>query len=310
GRRGGVPAGRDVPRRPGDRAARRGLHGPDGGSDAGPPNLIPMSAGDLGAAALRAALFLSIWGTGAAIYAAWRRDVRALLSARIAAGVAFGLVVIAALSMMFALATHDFSILYVAENNARETPTFYSIISLWAVLEGSILLWTAILVGAARRRHRGRRLVEPRGARLGRRLGVGPGRECRYHALAPLDRVPALGHGRGEAEPAAHLEPCPRRRDVRADEPGDVPHTERRRKQRALVQPFRDRPDPPRLSRGDPGPVGRPSPVAVREAPRRRTDRRATVTRSDLSVSERALHGRDAHGSIGDAVPPRRGGDL
>ena len=107
-----------------------------------------MSAGDLGAAALRAALFLSLWGTGAAIYAAWRRDARVLASARVAAGFAFGLVVIAALSMMFALATHDFSILYVAENNARETPLFYSIISLWAALEGSILLWTAILAGA------------------------------------------------------------------------------------------------------------------------------------------------------------------
>jgi cytochrome c-type biogenesis protein CcmF len=107
-----------------------------------------VSAGDLGAAALRAALFLSLWGTGAAIYAAWRRDARALVSARIAAGIGFALVVIAALSMMFALATHDFSILYVAENNARETPLFYSIISLWAALEGSILLWTAILAGA------------------------------------------------------------------------------------------------------------------------------------------------------------------
>jgi cytochrome c-type biogenesis protein CcmF len=107
-----------------------------------------VSAGDLGAAALRAALFLSVWGTGAAVYAAWRRDARALASSRIAAGVGFGLVVIAALSMMFALATHDFSILYVAENNARETPLFYSIISLWAALEGSILLWTAILAGA------------------------------------------------------------------------------------------------------------------------------------------------------------------
>src|SRR5207247_1262057 len=57
-------------------------------------------------------------------------------------------VVVAALSMMFALATHDFTILYVAENNARETPTLYSIIGLWAALEGSILLWTAILAGA------------------------------------------------------------------------------------------------------------------------------------------------------------------
>src|SRR5206468_12087433 len=116
-RRRGFPAGRDVSRRPGDRQARRGVYRADRGCDAGSSDVLPVSAGDLGAAALRAALFLSLWGTGAAIYAAWRRDVRALVSARIAAGVAFGLVVIAALSMMFALATHDFSILYVAENN-------------------------------------------------------------------------------------------------------------------------------------------------------------------------------------------------
>src|SRR5205823_5423399 len=137
----------DVPRDPGHCQARRGVHRADGGSHTGAPD-GSVSAGDLGAAALRAALFLSLWGTGASIYAAWRRDARALASARIAAGVAFGLVVIAALSMMFALATHDFSILYVADNNAKETPLFYSIISLWAALEGSILLWTAILAGA------------------------------------------------------------------------------------------------------------------------------------------------------------------
>ncbi|HYK98070.1 MAG TPA: cytochrome c-type biogenesis CcmF C-terminal domain-containing protein, partial [Candidatus Acidoferrales bacterium] len=44
--------------------------------------------------------------------------------------------------------THDFSIRYVAENNARETPMFFTVISLWAALEGSILLWTLILTGA------------------------------------------------------------------------------------------------------------------------------------------------------------------
>jgi cytochrome c-type biogenesis protein CcmF len=106
-----------------------------------------MSPGDIGAAALRAGLFLAIWGTGAAAYAAWRRDARALQSAKAAAAITFALAVLAALAMMFALATHDFSILYVARNNARETPLFYSIIGLWAALEGSILLWTAILAG-------------------------------------------------------------------------------------------------------------------------------------------------------------------
>src|SRR5205814_8584687 len=151
GRRGGrgiVRRRRDIRGDPGDRQARRGLSRAEPRRDTRASDHVPVSAGDLGAAALRAALFLSLWGTGAAVYAAWRRDARALASARIAAGVGFGLVVVAALSMMFALATHDFSILYVAENNARETPLFYSIISLWAALEGSILLWTAILAGA------------------------------------------------------------------------------------------------------------------------------------------------------------------
>ena len=124
-----------------------------------------IGPGDVGAAALRAALFLSLWGAGAATYAAWRRDVRALASARAAAVGAFVLVAIAAAAMMLALASHDFSLLYVADNNARETPLFYSVIGLWAALEGSILLWTLILAGATA-------YVAVRGTRSLPRLGA------------------------------------------------------------------------------------------------------------------------------------------
>ncbi|HEY8757742.1 MAG TPA: cytochrome c-type biogenesis CcmF C-terminal domain-containing protein [Candidatus Limnocylindria bacterium] len=107
-----------------------------------------MSWADIGAGALRAALALALWGLGAAAYAAWKRDARALASARLVAIGAFGLVLIADLAMVGALVTHDFSLVYVAENNALETPLFYSAISLWAALAGSILLWTLILAGA------------------------------------------------------------------------------------------------------------------------------------------------------------------
>src|SRR5687767_16010976 len=107
-----------------------------------------FSFADLGAGALRAALPLAIWGIGAAAYAASKRDGRALASARWAALITFLLVVLAALAMVGALVTHDFSIEYVARNNALETPLFFTVISLWAALEGSILLWTAILAGA------------------------------------------------------------------------------------------------------------------------------------------------------------------
>jgi cytochrome c-type biogenesis protein CcmF len=109
---------------------------------------VTIGFADLGIGALRAALPLAIWGIGAAAYAAARRDGRALASARWSALLTFLLVVLAALAMIGALVTHDFSIEYVARNNARETPLFFTVVSLWAALEGSILLWTAILAGA------------------------------------------------------------------------------------------------------------------------------------------------------------------
>ncbi len=49
--------------------------------------------------------------------------------------------------MEWALLTHDFSLRYVAENNAIGTPLLYTITGLWAALEGSILLWAVILGG-------------------------------------------------------------------------------------------------------------------------------------------------------------------
>ena len=49
--------------------------------------------------------------------------------------------------MQFALITHDFSLAYVAENNATFTPLIYSITGMWSALEGSLLLWALILTG-------------------------------------------------------------------------------------------------------------------------------------------------------------------
>lgn len=54
---------------------------------------------------------------------------------------------VAAGAMEWALISHDFSIRYVAENNARGTPLLYTVTGLWASLAGSILLWIVILAG-------------------------------------------------------------------------------------------------------------------------------------------------------------------
>ena len=72
-----------------------------------------------------------------------RQDfVRATYSATYAM---FGLVTIATFAMIFALVTHDFSVGYVAQVGSRATPLFYTVISLWGALEGSILFWAWVL---------------------------------------------------------------------------------------------------------------------------------------------------------------------
>ncbi len=57
----------------------------------------------------------------------------------------FVLVSLATGAMIYALVTHDFSISYVAQVGSRETPLFYTVISLWGALEGSILFWGWVL---------------------------------------------------------------------------------------------------------------------------------------------------------------------
>jgi cytochrome c-type biogenesis protein CcmF len=66
---------------------------------------------------------------------------------------------LATAAMEHALITHDFSLAYVFNNNARVTPLLYSITGMWAALQGSILLWALVLAGyiaVMARRFRGR----------------------------------------------------------------------------------------------------------------------------------------------------------
>ena len=55
--------------------------------------------------------------------------------------------IVSVVAMEHALITHDFSLAFVAQNNSRETPLFFSVTGLWSALQGSILLWVLILCG-------------------------------------------------------------------------------------------------------------------------------------------------------------------
>jgi cytochrome c-type biogenesis protein CcmF len=56
-------------------------------------------------------------------------------------------IVLAVSDMQVALITHNFSLAYVAANNATFTPLLYSITGMWSALEGSLLLWVLLLTG-------------------------------------------------------------------------------------------------------------------------------------------------------------------
>jgi cytochrome c-type biogenesis protein CcmF len=101
----------------------------------------------IGSSALMVALGIAVLGLIAAVVGARRGDAAWIRGAYAAAYTNFGLLVIATIAMVTALVTHDFSVSYVAQVGSRTTPLFYTIISLWGALEGSILLWGLVLTG-------------------------------------------------------------------------------------------------------------------------------------------------------------------
>ena len=82
----------------------------------------------------------------------------------------------------------------------------------------ALIAWTFLGIG-----HPARRALVVHRARLGRLLGLGPGRERVADAVAGRHRVPALDHGAGEARDAEGLERVADLRDVRAGAARDVP---------------------------------------------------------------------------------------
>ena len=126
----------------------------------------------IGHAAILVGLGLTAYAVVAFVLAARRHDDGRLeASGRRAVIGSFAAALVGCVAMIASLVSHDFSVLYVAENNATTTPPFIGVISLWAALEGSILFWTLLACGWAslvlyRYRGRHRRLMPWVGATL------------------------------------------------------------------------------------------------------------------------------------------------
>ena len=101
----------------------------------------------IGSYTIWAALALAVYGMIAGVVGVRTRNAALSRSARAASYTNFVLLTIANLTMIAALVGHDFSIDYVAQVGSRSTPLFFTVISLWSALEGSILFWGWVLAG-------------------------------------------------------------------------------------------------------------------------------------------------------------------
>lgn len=101
---------------------------------------------DIGAIALRLALVAAAYAAVISALGGWWQKSPWVRSAERAVYAVFGLVSIAMVVMLYALATHDFSIQYVARVSNRAMPMFYTMAALWGGQEGSLLLWLWLLV--------------------------------------------------------------------------------------------------------------------------------------------------------------------
>lgn len=100
--------------------------------------MTPALLGNLG---VSLTLAFSLLGLGLALLAYLQGDGRFLKGAKSLVLPAFLAASAAFLALEWALLTHDFSLAYVARNHSTKDPLWVTLVTPWAALEGSILLW-------------------------------------------------------------------------------------------------------------------------------------------------------------------------
>jgi cytochrome c-type biogenesis protein CcmF len=99
----------------------------------------------IGSISVIVALLAAIVVTVSGIVGGFRRNQTLIDVARWGSYMMFAAMTVAFVTMEIALLTHDFSVEYVSRVGSRETPAYYTAISLWSSLDGSILFWGWIL---------------------------------------------------------------------------------------------------------------------------------------------------------------------
>ncbi len=108
-----------------------------------------MTVTDIGYVAFVLALVLSLYGIVVSVLGARRGLPELIASGRNAVYVVGGLVLIAALTLWYALLNNQFQVEFVATHSERNLPALYKFAALWGGQAGSLTFWTLLLCGFA-----------------------------------------------------------------------------------------------------------------------------------------------------------------
>ena len=108
-----------------------------------------MSLAGLGRPSLVAALVFVLIALVTSVVGVLRRDDRVTRSAERSIAVTAGFVALAAIALIYAFFSHDFSYGYVANYSSRSLSGPYMFTALWGGMEGSLLFWTLLLTAFA-----------------------------------------------------------------------------------------------------------------------------------------------------------------
>ena len=106
---------------------------------------LGLSLATAGTASVLLGLAVAVYAFVVGIMGAVQQDARLQTSARYASVAVFLAMTAAVAVMQTALLTDDFSVKYVAQSSISTSPTWVKVATMWAALEGSILLWAWLL---------------------------------------------------------------------------------------------------------------------------------------------------------------------
>lgn len=108
-----------------------------------------MTITDVGYIAFVLAFVLSLYGVVVSVLGARRNLPEFIASGRNATYAVGGLVLVAALTLWYALLTDQFQIEFIATHSERNLPLLYKFSALWGGQAGSLTFWTLLLCGFA-----------------------------------------------------------------------------------------------------------------------------------------------------------------